>query len=203
MFWAIRQLCAPLRYLKIRHGSGLFRSKKVYDWVFPSLISAATIAVVLTFAPHTRIFSERGLLAPFEKLLEILIPFYIVALAAIATFAGEKLDEPMKGDSATLIMWRADGTHIERVLSRRQFVCYLFGYLSAVSLFMYVLILLVDLVADDAGRYFAAALGRGFQYARIVVMAIFLLPIWQMIVATLLGVYFMSDRLQVMDEPEI
>ena len=203
MIWAFKQIAAPLRYLQIRQGSSLLKSKAVYDWIFPVLISVLMIGVLLAFSPHTRIFSERGLLAPFEKLLEILIPFYIVALAAVATFAGGKLDDPMKGDAATLKTLRKNGTYFDRDLNRRHFVCYLFGYLSAASLFIYILILLVGLVADDAGAYFSSVLGVWFQYFRVVVMFIFLLPIWQIIVATLLGVYFMSDRLQAMDDPEI
>ena len=37
-------------------------------------------------------------------------------------------------------------------------------------------------------------------YAKVAVIYIFMLPIWQMIVTTLLGVYFMSERLMVMTE---
>ena len=133
----------------------------------------------------------------------MLIPFYIVALAAIATFAGDKIDDIMKGDPATLRLRGSAGTYLERELTRRQFLCYLFGYLATASLFVYVSILVVDLVADDAGQYFAALLYGWFQWARVGVMFVCLFPIWQIIVATMLGVYFMSDRLQVMDDPNL
>jgi hypothetical protein len=155
------------------------------------------------FAPHVQIFTEHGIIAPFQKLMEILVPFYIVALAAVATFAGGSLAQPMKGEKAILRTRKSNGQYFDRELTRQQFVCYLFGYLSTLALFVYVLAILCGLIADDAGTFLASKLGTRILYARQFVLFVFLLPIWQIIVATLLGIYFMSDRLQVMDHPDI
>jgi hypothetical protein len=136
----------------------------------------------------------------FQKLLEILIPFYIAALAAVATFAREGLDDPMKGHAATLSVRHAHGDWMEHVLTRRQFICYLFGYLAFLSLVLFVGILFLNLVSQKSGIAANEIFGKHLQFAKIAVIYICMVPIWQMIVTTLLGVYFMSERLMVMTE---
>src|SRR5258706_8987546 len=72
----------------------------------------------------------------FTDLLQVLTGFYIASLAAVATFNKPGLDDPMAGDPPTL---REDYCAITTVkpLTRRRFLCLLFGYLSWLSLFLY------------------------------------------------------------------
>lgn len=198
MIWACQQLLTPMRYLRIRQGISLFQSKTVYDWVLPIIISIPATYVGYKYSDG--IFSEKGVIGGFQKLLEILVPFYIAALAAVATFARDGLDDPMKGHPATLSIRHAHGDWIEHILTRRQFICYLFGYLAFVSLILFVGILFLNLVSQKSGVVVAEIFGKHIQYVKIAVIYLFMLPIWQMIVTTLLGVYFMSERLMVMTE---
>lgn len=204
MIWAVRQLFSPVRYLLIKQGVGVVRSKFVYDWILPAILALFSLVVCLIFAPHAPMFDEHGIVGRFEKLLEILVPFYIVALAAVATFApGTELDQPMKGHPATISLRRATGDVAEHILTRRQFVCYLFGYLASVSLFLFVLILLLSITEERLAEFFKHLLGSYSTYFKYLVLYAFLLPIWQIIVTTLLGVFFMSERIQVMADPHI
>lgn len=200
MIWACRQLLTPMRYLRIRQGISLFRSKAVYDWVLPIIISVP--ATYIGYKYSDGIFSEKGVVGGFQKLLEILVPFYIVALAAVATFDRQGLDEPLKGHPATLSTRHAHGDWIEHVLTRRQFICYLFGYLAFISLLLFVGILFLNLVSQKSGVAAGAIFGGYIEYAKVGVIYLFMLLIWQMIVTTLLGVYFMSERLMVMTETD-
>ncbi len=52
----------------------------------------------------------------------------------------------MKGHAATLSIRHAHGDWIEHVLTRRQFICYLFGYLAFLSLMLFVGILFLNLI---------------------------------------------------------
>jgi hypothetical protein len=200
MIWACQQLLTPMRYLRIRQGISLFKSKAVYDWVLPMLISIP--ATYIGYKYSIGIFSEKGVIGGFQKLLEILVPFYIAALAAVATFARDGLDEPLKGHAATVSIRHSNGMWVEHVLTRRQFICYLFGYLAFLSLVLFVGILFLNLVSQKSGLLAHELFGEQLQYAKIAAIYIFMVPIWQMIVITLLGVYFMSERLMVMTEED-
>jgi hypothetical protein len=200
MIWACRQLMTPVRYLRIRQGVSLFKSKAVYDWVLPIIISIP--ATYIGYKYSDGIFSEKGVVGGFQKLLEILVPFYIVALAAVATFARDGLDAPMKGRPATLNIRHAQGNWVEHILTRRQFICYMFGYLAFLSLVLFVGILFLNLVSQKSGVVASETFGKYLQFVKVAVIYIFMVPIWQMIVTTLLGVYFMSERLMVMTETD-
>jgi len=200
MIWACRQLMTPLRYLRIRQGISLFQSKAVYDWFLP-----AVLAIPATYIGNKYslgIFSEQGVIGGFQKLLEILIPFYIAALAAVATFQRDGLDDVLKGHPATLNIRHARGDWVERILTRRQFICYLFGYLAFLSLCLFVAILFLNLISQKSSVAAHELFGACLPFAKIAIIYIFMVPIWQMIVTTLLGVYFMSERLMVMTDLE-
>lgn len=198
MIWACRQLMTPLRYLRIRQGVSLFKSKAVYDWFLPLLV--AIPATYVGYKYSIGIFSEKGVIGGFQRLLEILIPFYIAALAAVATFQRDGLDDALKGHPATLSIRHAHGDWVEHVLTRRQFICYLFGYLAFLSLCLFVAILFLNLISQKSGVAAHELFGAYLQFAKVAMIYVFMVPIWQMIITTLLGVYFMSERLMVMTE---
>jgi hypothetical protein len=204
MIWAIRQLATPFRYLRIRYGHGAFRSKFVYDWILPIILAMISVCLSLTYAEHAKLFSEHSMIGAFNKLLEILVAFYIVALAAVATFdRGGALDTPMKGEPATVMLTYASLGKINKELTRRQFVCYLFGYLSTFSLLVYVTVITCNQVEHSIAELCYRLLGIGAYYLKAVVMFVFMVALWQIVVTTLLGIYFVSDRLQFMDDPEL
>lgn len=203
MLWAVKQLGTPFRYLAIRQGKTLFRSKAIYDWVLPAVLSATTTALTLYFSPTIELFTDKGIVGGFQKLLEILVPFYIVALAAVATFASENLDAEMKGHPATLHIRMSDGRFVERTLKLRQFICYLFGYLSTMSLIVFVVVLILGFIEKGASMFFDSLLGPLAIYGKGGIMFLSMLAMWQIIITTLLGIYFISERLQFMDEPDI
>jgi hypothetical protein len=198
MIWACRQLMTPLRYLRIRQGVSLLKSKTVYDWLLPLLVSIP--ATYVGYKYSLGIFSEKGVIGGFQRLLEILIPFYIAALAAVATFQRDGLDDTLKGHPATLSIRHAHGDWVEHILTRRQFICYLFGYLAFLSLCLFVAILFLNLISQKSGMAAHEFFGAYLQIAKVVTIYVFMVPIWQMIITTLLGVYFMSERLMVMTE---
>lgn len=201
MIWSFRQLLSPVRYLKIRQGESLFRSKAVYDWILPLLLAAITHFITIRFAGNIRIFSEEGIIGGFQKLMEILVPFYIAALAAVATFERKGLDDEMKGDPAYFWVTSSTGEVIAQVLTRRQFICYLFGYLAFSSLVLFVSILFCNILADNVGKMLRTSYLEYLFYLKTGLEFVFLFFIWQVIIITLLGVYFMSDRLTAMTDP--
>src|SRR5437660_212449 len=113
---AWKRLIAPVRYLAIRH-----EIKPRFDWGWPLFLTALTMALFWFLPVKPEVLGDEGFLKGVRELIALFAAFFVVALAAVATFSRESLDLPMEGTTPTL-----DG----RDLNRRQFVCYLFGYLS-------------------------------------------------------------------------
>ncbi len=98
MLWAARQLLVPLNYLRIRHGDTLFRSKAVYDFVFPIIFTGLTCGVFAWLGVSLAIFMHEELVKRLTDLLALMIVFYLAALAARAGSAN--LNRAMSGVSA-------------------------------------------------------------------------------------------------------
>jgi hypothetical protein len=137
MLWAIRQLLVPIRYLGIKHGSSLFQSKAVYDFILPAALAILTCSAFAWLGIGFRILSNGEILKKITDLLTLMIVFYLAALAAVATFDRKGIDDPLKGGDATLrILNHSSDTFVVKKLTYRQFISYLFGYLSFLSLIM-------------------------------------------------------------------
>lgn len=90
----------------------------------------------MSFAPvRPDIFGDHGIVQGVNGLLQILTGFYIASLAAVATFNKQSMDEVMPGEPPIVDV---RGGKIEQ-LTRRRFVCSMFGYLAFISLFVYLI----------------------------------------------------------------
>jgi hypothetical protein len=119
-----------LRYLAIYHPE-----KTYYDFVVPALWAALMLGGYWVMNPKPALFGETGLLRLVRDLLIMAVPFMVGALAAVAVGApGGHLDRRMVGSEI-----RLDG----EVLSARQFVCYLLGYLC----FLGIAVLIAAVIA--------------------------------------------------------
>lgn len=168
------------RYFRIRNT----QKNRIDKW---SLILGFLISFS-AFSPNFQIFGENGLTSEMGTLLAALAGFFITALAAIATFPGTKdypLEKPLKGEGVFL---RGDS------LSRRQFYCILFGYLSEISIILAVLCsffpLFIKIVPSSLLIPCVVLVGR-FLFLGIV------LPLFCHMLATfMLGLVLLSIRMQ-------
>ncbi|WP_147385845.1 hypothetical protein [Oleomonas cavernae] len=202
MLWAFKQLGVPLRYLAIKQGDGIFHSKTMYDFVLPGLFSIANTTLVYLLSIKMGIFADKGLIPAIIDLLNLIIAFFIAALAAVATFERKGLDDKIKGQPATLSIMTKSGSKKDFVLTHRQFICYLFGYLSFVSLLFLILLHFVRLIGPDLAKIIPYVLFE-FSVIKIIITQIFFFVLWQIVITMLLGVYFLCDRLQFLNEPDI
>src|SRR5579859_4846912 len=129
MNWVDR-LASPLNYLRIEH-----KSKRKYDLYIP-LFVAILIGVLISESPlKINIFGSRGLIEGVDSLLQTLVGFYIASLAAIATFNKASLDFEMPGDPPKLRVTQ-HGHSAKEPLTRRRFLCFMFGYLAFLCIFV-------------------------------------------------------------------
>ncbi|MES0199758.1 hypothetical protein [Mesorhizobium sp. M0011] len=97
-------------------------------------------------------FGDKGFLDRFGNFSAVLTGFYIAALVGVASFAssfGELDDEIEVGRISRPVPDPAEGEDPEEFLTRRQYVCSMFGYLAFVSLVLSVGAILFIVAADQ------------------------------------------------------
>ena len=113
----------PLKYLRLK-GKGL----GLYQWQLP-LIGTLILLGILIITPNINIFGSNGFIKSINSLLAILVGFFITSLAAIATIESDNLENKLENDGVKLK---------EKSLTRRIFLCYLFGYNSFLAIVLYI-----------------------------------------------------------------
>jgi len=195
-------LTYPLSYLSLKDegGNRLFRR----NW-----LALMTVVVILS-APFilfdANYFGDKGFLDRFGSFAAVLTGFYIAALVGVASFAssmGDLDNEIEVGRITRRIPNPVEGEGPEEYLTRRQYVCSMFGYLAFVSLVLSVGAVLLIVGADPA-RAATEALARwlggqvdhyGLQIVRALVIVAFNLVLSHLLVTTCHGLYYLIDRL--------
>jgi hypothetical protein len=189
---AITQLIKPLAYIRIKHPTKVY-----FDWWLPLGFAVLGWLFFYCVVGSPSLFGPEGLITGVNGLLQVLVGFYIAALAAIATFQKPGMDDKMAGDPVTLEEdYRGHTLLVE--LTRRRFLCYLFGYLSLISLTLYF-----SGVLAVASRHAIAAkiLPEYLEIVKFAGLFLYLFVLANMFVTTLLGLYYMAHRLH-LSEPK-
>lgn len=180
------QLLTPLSYLRIRHPV-----KPWFDWYVPLIMTTPVFLVLLFLPKDVDIFGNNGLIFIITDLIKILVGFYIAALAAIATFHRDQMDQVLSGDSAILTVNRK-GVIKQSDLTRRRFLCYMFGYLAFMGIFIYFVGAAATLLYSNLqvlpNLWWVIGLKWFFIYCYLFITA-------NLLSTTLLGLHFMTDRI--------
>lgn len=183
------QLFRPWGYLKIKHPS-----KSIYDYwvpVFLTLITWIPLGYLYCFK-QLDVFSTSGLVKDLISFIATLPGFYLAALAAIATFQKNDIDELMPV-STKMNVRQQSGNDVVIDLTRRRFLCALFSFLTAQSIVIcigfYIAIHLVPSL-----KFFELSAIKIKAIGSFVLMIYFFL-FWQLMSATALGLYYLGDRL--------
>ncbi len=173
-----KRLLAPLRYLVIHHPE-----KTYYDFALPAVWAGLIFIGYWSIEPKLALFGEAGLLKLVRDLLIMAVPFMVGALAAVAMGSpGGRLDLRLAGSEI-----RLDG----EVLSARQFVCYLLGYLC----FLGIAVLIgavVATVAHDAVLQWTADNPHIRLGVRLAGTAILFVGLSSLTVTVLWSLYFLT-----------
>ena len=178
----------PLKYFRLRNSE-----KSGLDWIATAILTVA-IASPYIFLDGSVFFKNGGFLDKLLVLTPALTGFYVAALVAAATFSHPDLDKTITAGPIALIAKDADGHRISEALTRREFVCTIFGYLAFLALVFSVLssIAIGISEADFFKEYSNSII---LWYGIRVVVIIFSAMISHLIVVTSLGLYYLMDRL--------
>lgn len=182
----LKVLISPLTYLQIRH-----EAKRWADWGYPAVFTLASSYLILKHAPAGAIAGQDGLVSKLLIVSSVLPGFYIAALAAIATFNRPDIDELMPAPAPTIVH-RIGGQKNEIQLTRRRFLTHLFAFLCFESLAVMVTCMFASLVGPSILVSFLVPVAYCIKVGSVFLL---LLMFWQMIFGTLLGLYYLGDRL--------
>lgn len=173
------QLTRPVSYLRIQHDD-----KWIYDWLIPGTLTTVSVIALFSLTSIGYVTGDGGLLSQLTGFLENLPGFFIAALAAVATFNRHDIDEVMNNPPRVRIMYQGNLGFVE--MTRRRFLCVLFSYLTAVTIFLIV------------AYYIASAIGKETilpEWSQWALATSYLFLFWQMVTATLLGLFYLGERL--------
>lgn len=130
------RLLAPLKYLQVYHPE-----KAKYDITIPLICTICLFAFYVLIDDRPRLFGDNGIAKSLRDILAIAIPFLFGALASVAMgLPGPYFDKRPLG--APLLL---NG----RALTMRQFVAYLLGYVTFLSLVLLATCFIGDTFHDS------------------------------------------------------
>jgi hypothetical protein len=159
-----------------------------YQWTLPVAITALALLGFYLLPAKPPLFTEKGLVNTINGLLDTLIGFYIAALAAVATFSNPALDQTMKGRAPTISTYRQGERTVEK-LTRRRFLVMLFGYCAFLSIMLFSLGVVSQLVAPSLAR---AAWLSALKFAWL---SVYFSMASSLLIVTLLGLHYLVDRM--------
>ncbi|CAK7257565.1 MULTISPECIES: hypothetical protein [unclassified Shinella] len=189
----------PLRYLTLQDEKTRSLGRRDAP---ATLLLAALIALPFTWLPDANFLGVGGFLASMSGLASALAGFYVAALVAAATLArGSDLDSPIQVGKIIRVE-TVEGVRERQPLSRREYVCALFGYLSFLSFGLSIGINVI--VALAASKYLGQLIEvRIFDtstvtFAQVLSPALKIaltVPIAHLFVVTTYGLYYLIKRL--------
>lgn len=187
----LRKLLKPLIYLRIKHKQKLY-----IDLILPVIIGGVLTAIFFFSPVQIKLLGQGSLVGLVNGLLQILIGFFVASLAAVATFQREGLDEVMVGKAPTL---RGEK------ITRRQFVCYMFGYLALVSIVLYFGGGITELTVG----LLKVLITEKYELFKYSAIFIYLSLLANLVLTTMLALYYLTDRIirdntvsPILSEPE-
>ena len=181
-------------YRRIKHPSMAW-----YIWRIPGAAASLTAVTYILLPERPGVASPDGLISGVSQIMTILPGFFIAALAAVATFNREEMDDPMPAPTPTTTIFR-QGEWIEVVLTRRLFLTYLFSYLSILSLGTSIVCLALKLAHPSAVYLFKNIYDPSWRswlkdISEFSLALILFYICASILVTTLHGIYFLTERM--------
>lgn len=180
---------SPWRYLCIRDST---RTKWIIDLGIPAVIGILSAAVLKSM--NIQLLGPTGILSSINGVIQILPGFFIAAIAAVTTFPNEKCDEEMPGPVCVKvkIFYKKNSIH----LTRRRFLCMMFSFLSAQSLFFAVAIAILNAFYPQINTLkFICPTPWIFWAIKTLLAFCSFFVLAQIITVTLWGLYYLGEKM--------
>ena len=197
----IKLIHKPIDYLSIKLSD---KSKQKFnlDIFFPFCLAFVISCLLLLLNYKDKsiniFYKDISLLGSITSFFQAMPGFYIAALAAIATFPSTSMNKRMPEPTPYLIRDKDqnDEDRNRDFLSRRRFLCYMFAYLSFISIFFFFLsVSLSFLYSFSVFEICDYLLYAGYFINSLVIFFI----IFQTIFITFLGLWYLGHRIHLND----
>lgn len=197
-----------MRYLSLRGASGW--PIIIHD-IIPTGTTSILISAPFLIVKTTNYFHKDGFLDKFGTFSSVLTGFYVAGLVAVATFSMRfsALDEKM--ENGPVFLW-SKIEHIrelglneknydinKRSLTRREYLCHLFGYLATLSMILTLVTIVTIIVAQGVELPIAVNISRSLYVPLDLFRAAFIIgfsiPISHLVTTTTRGLFYLVDRL--------
>lgn len=175
-------LLAPLRYWKVHHPR-----KRQWDFLFPALGAMVLTGTVAFWPGIGSPYDKDGYMSGLQAVYPIIGGFFVAALTLVATTETEALKQRMIGTPS--VTYGSENHPMER----RRFLSLLFGYLAFSSFGLYAVGFIADLLAPGMQQIVPQAVQRALSSAFLIAYNFWLVHV---IIATMVGLYYFTDRLQ-------
>lgn len=194
---AVRIMFYSLKYLFLKNEKQ--RLLVLRDFI-PTTIIAILLSAPFVFIDNSNYFGAQGFLERVATLASALTGFFVAALVAVATFSDKigDLDVPIEFGR----IYANDSEGRPEILSRREYVCSMFGYLSFMCLFLSIFSILVLVISTPSKQILESVLRKNNIENFDILWPIsrgslfFLnVTVSHIIVTTCHGLYYMVDRI--------
>jgi hypothetical protein len=185
----IGQLLKPFGYLAIQHPY-----KWVVDWLYPAILALLSIGLIALLADVSKLVDANGMVAMILSFVQSLPGFYIAALAAIATFGRADIDDILPEPTPKVVI-KLRGKENTIDLTRRRFLAMLFAFLTGESIVIVCACITLLSFGSAINSYVYHAIPIGHYLFTTLMLGLFI-AIYQMILATFWGLYYLGYKLQ-------
>jgi SNF family Na+-dependent transporter len=186
---------SPFRYLRLRNER---RTRLIFRDALPIAILTACFSLPFLIFDQVNFSRPSGLVDQMGSLASILAGFYIAALVAVGSFSASIGDLDDEISNGKIFVSPGDETS----LTRREYICAIFGFLSFMALLIAVLSSFILIVSGPLelaidGKAFTV---RGNVWNVVNVMRAFGVVAYSatvstMIITTFYGLYYLTDRI--------
>lgn len=191
----------PFKYLALRTESG-------WPIIARDLPATLTLAAVLLapfiFIPTANFFHKEGFVEKIGDFSSVLTGFYVAGLLAVATFSTALGDLDEKIERGKIILRSKDKEVADHTLTRREYICQMFGYLATLSMTISLISILAVVMAHSIGPSPHLAFGYvlDLKPIKLIVGGLYDMLVAHLVVTTSIGLYYFVDRLYT-KEPKI
>lgn len=178
----------PLRYLWLRAED----DSRLLGRDVVGVLALAVILSLPFWMTNANYFGFGGFLDRFGSFAGVLTGFYVAALVGVASFATPKLGIDNVIENGPVL---DHSVKPPKRLTRREYVCAMFGYLAFTALMSSLVAILAAVVAPDIGSRLREWAPDGANIVSAVILLAFNLVIAHMVATTCHGLYYLIDKI--------
>lgn len=192
-----RSISSWMLYVRLRREDG---ARVIAPLFYISLAGAILFVIFWASISMPKSFAKDGLVDGLGSITAVLAGFYVAGLVAIATFFRENssLDDVIENGPAIINR----GTDDEERLTRRQYVCSIFGFLVALSFFLAISAVVLRVSSPSISHIFGISevIFCSYEILWTTILEFISVFIWiylfiLQITLTLIGLYYLMDRI--------